>query len=63
MFETDPAAVPRGDCLRRAAVYFSPSRAAARASAAVVCFFGMAASISGETPRIPPRKGLPPDSG
>jgi len=27
--------------------------------AAVVCFFGMAASISGETPRIPPTKGMP----
>jgi hypothetical protein len=41
-------------------VYFSPPRAAARAFfPAVVCFFGMASSISGETPRIPPTKGKP----
>jgi len=39
-------------------VYFSPARAAARAFfPAVVCFFGMAASVSGETLRIPPTKG------
>ena len=52
--------VPDGSCPRKAVVYFSPARAAARAFLpAVVCFFGTLESIPGEALRVSPMKGMP----
>ena len=57
-FGTAAGPAPDDNFLRRAVVFFSPSRAAARAFfPAVVCFFGMVASVSGETLRVPPTQG------